>query len=101
MSCSVANFNDHFAYSPVGVFCLAPVTSHPRPAHRTYPNSDTRHLNCFFIARITTLDRYVAREVLAPFAFGVVLLTFALVSGKVLKLTDMVVYHGVRLEEVL
>ena len=41
------------------------------------------------------LDRYVAREVLAPFGMGVALLTFALVTGKLLKLTDMVVNHGV------
>jgi lipopolysaccharide export system permease protein len=51
--------------------------------------------------RITILDRYVAREVLAPFGMGVALLTFALVTGKLLKLTDMVVNHGVSLGEVL
>ena len=51
--------------------------------------------------RITTLDRYVAREVLAPFGMGVALLTFALVTGKLLKLTDMVVNHGVSVPEVM
>jgi lipopolysaccharide export system permease protein len=51
--------------------------------------------------RITTLDRYVARQVLAPFALGVVVLTFALVSGRMLKLMDMIVNHGVTLREVL
>ncbi len=51
--------------------------------------------------KITTLDRYVAREVLAPLGVGVVLLTFALVTGKLLKLTDMVVNHGVSIGEVL
>ncbi len=51
--------------------------------------------------KITILDRYVAREVLAPFGLGVALLTFALVTGKLLKLTDMVVNHGVTLGEVL
>ncbi len=45
------------------------------------------------IPGITILDRYVAREVLAPFGMGVALLTFALVTGKLLKLTDMVVNH--------
>lgn len=50
--------------------------------------------------RITILDRYVAREVLAPFGMGVALLTFALVTGKLLKLTDMVVNHGVSIGEV-
>jgi lipopolysaccharide export system permease protein len=51
--------------------------------------------------KITTLDRYVAREVLAPFGMGVALLTFALVTGKLLKLTDMVVNHGVSIGEVI
>jgi len=51
--------------------------------------------------RVTILDRYVAREVLAPFGMGVALLTFALVTGKLLKLTDMVVNHGVSVGEVL
>src|SRR5690348_12036510 len=50
--------------------------------------------------KITILDRYVAREVLAPFGLGVALLTFALVTGKLLKLVDMVVNHGVTLGEV-
>src|SRR5271156_5482414 len=47
------------------------------------------------------IDRYVAREVLMPFAVDVGLLTFALVTGKLLKLMDMVVNHGVSLGEVL
>src|ERR1019366_9517738 len=51
--------------------------------------------------KITILDRYVAREVLAPFGMGVALLTFALVTGKLLKLTDMVVNHGVGVGEVI
>jgi len=46
------------------------------------------------------IDRYVAREVLMPFAVDVGLLTFALVTGKLLKLMDMVVNHGVSLGEV-
>jgi lipopolysaccharide export system permease protein len=49
---------------------------------------------------VTTLDRYVAREVMAPFALGVLLLTFALVTGRLLKLTEMVVNHGVKLGDV-
>lgn len=52
------------------------------------------------IPRITILDRYIAREVLAPFALGVVLLTFALVTGRLLRLTEMVVNHGVSLRNV-
>jgi lipopolysaccharide export system permease protein len=46
------------------------------------------------------IDRYVAREVMAPFAVGVALLTFALVTGRLLKLTEMVVNHGVTVGEV-
>ena len=51
--------------------------------------------------RITIIDRYVALEVLAPFGMGVGLLTFTLVTGRMLKLTEMVVNHGVSLGEVL
>ncbi|MGH7926016.1 MAG: LPS export ABC transporter permease LptF, partial [Candidatus Binatus sp.] len=51
--------------------------------------------------RVKILDRYIAREVIAPFGLGVLLLTFALVTGKLLKLMDMVVNHGVSLGEVL
>ncbi|MGH7949429.1 MAG: LPS export ABC transporter permease LptF [Candidatus Binataceae bacterium] len=50
--------------------------------------------------KLTILDRYVALQVLGPFALGVVVLTFALVSGRMLKLTDMIVNHGVTLPEV-
>ncbi len=55
----------------------------------------------FAFPRITIIDRYVAREVLAPFGMGVGLLTFTLVTGRLLKLTEMVVNHGVSLGEVL
>jgi lipopolysaccharide export system permease protein len=47
------------------------------------------------------LDRYIALEVLAPFVLGVLLLTFALVTGRLLKLTEMVVNHGVTVGDVL
>jgi lipopolysaccharide export system permease protein len=50
--------------------------------------------------RIKTIDRYIASEVFAPFALGVLLLTFALVTGRLLKLTEMVVNHGVTVAEV-
>ena len=49
------------------------------------------------MARAKIIDAYVAREVLAPFGLGVLLLTFALVTARLLKLTEMVVNHGVRL----
>src|SRR5271156_6469350 len=51
--------------------------------------------------RITILDRYISREVVAPLALGVLLLTFALVTGRLLKLTEMVVNHGVSVGDVL
>lgn len=53
------------------------------------------------LPKITILDRYVAREVLAPFGLGVGLLTFTLVTGRMLKLTEMVVNHGVSIGEIL
>ena len=49
---------------------------------------------------VTIIDRYVAREVVAPFGVGVALLTFTLVTGRLLKLTEMVVNHGVGLRDV-
>lgn len=52
------------------------------------------------IPGITILDRYVAWEVVAPFGLGVLLLTFALVTGRLLRLTEMVVNHGVSLGDV-
>lgn len=50
--------------------------------------------------RVKIINRYVAREVLAPFASGVALLTFALVTGRLLKLVEMVVNHGVTVGDV-
>ena len=50
--------------------------------------------------RTKIIDRYVAREILAPFGLGVLLLTFALVTARLLKLTEMVVNHGVSLSVV-
>src|ERR1700724_868278 len=50
--------------------------------------------------RLPIIDRYVASEIVAPFALGVLLLTFALVTGRLLKLTEMVVNHGVTLGDV-
>src|SRR6202035_4807198 len=50
--------------------------------------------------RLPIIDRYIAKEIVAPFALGVALLTFALVTGRLLKLTEMVVNHGVKLGDV-
>ncbi|MBV8054655.1 MAG: hypothetical protein JO071_05380, partial [Deltaproteobacteria bacterium] len=50
--------------------------------------------------RTKIIDGYVAREILAPFGLGVLLLTFALVTARLLKLTEMVVNHGVTLSVV-
>lgn len=47
--------------------------------------------------RLKIIDSYVAGEILAPFGLGVLLLTFALVTARLLKLTEMVVNHGVTL----
>jgi lipopolysaccharide export system permease protein len=51
--------------------------------------------------RLKIIDRYVASEVVAPLGLGVLLLTFALVTGRLLKLTEMVVNHGVTVGDVL
>jgi lipopolysaccharide export system permease protein len=51
--------------------------------------------------RTKIIDGYVAREVLGPFGLGVLLLTFALVTARLLKLTEMVVNHGVTLSAVI
>lgn len=51
--------------------------------------------------RTKIIDAYVAREVLGPFSLGVLLLTFALVTARLLKLTEMVVNHGVTLGAVM
>src|SRR5208282_2640757 len=47
------------------------------------------------------IDRYIAAEVAGPLGLGVILLTFALVTGRLLKLTEMVVNHGVTLGDVM
>src|SRR5437879_231429 len=47
------------------------------------------------------IDRYVAAEIVGPFVMGAGLLTFALVTGKLLKLNEMVVNHGVGLGQVM
>ncbi|MGH7815531.1 MAG: LPS export ABC transporter permease LptF [Candidatus Binataceae bacterium] len=49
---------------------------------------------------LAIIDRYVAREVLAPFGAGVALLTFALVTARILKLIELVVNHGVGIGQV-
>ena len=53
------------------------------------------------MSRIPIIDRYIVREIVAPFALGVALLTFALVTGRLLKLTEMVVNRGVSLADVV
>ena len=52
------------------------------------------------IPRVSILDRYIGGEIIAPLGLGVLLLTFALVTGRLLKLTEMVVNHGVSLADV-
>ena len=50
--------------------------------------------------RVSIIDRYIVREIVAPFVLGVALLTFALVTGRLLTLTEMVVNHGVTIGDV-
>jgi lipopolysaccharide export system permease protein len=51
--------------------------------------------------RFKTLDFYVFREVLNPLCMGLLVLTFALVVGRLLKLIEMMVNHGVTPLEIL
>ena len=45
--------------------------------------------------RFPVLDRYIARELVSPFAFGCTLLTFFLVIDRIYHLTDLVITKGV------
>ena len=45
--------------------------------------------------RFPVLDRYIARELISPFAFACALLTFFLVIDRIYHLTDLVITKGV------
>jgi LPS export ABC transporter permease LptG len=45
--------------------------------------------------RLLVLDRYIARELVSPFAFGCALFTFFLVIDRIYHLTDLVITKGV------
>jgi LPS export ABC transporter permease LptG len=45
--------------------------------------------------RLLVLDRYIARELVPPFAFGCALFTFFLVIDRIYHLTDLVITKGV------
>src|SRR2546428_13476110 len=45
--------------------------------------------------RFLVLDRYIARELVSPFAFGCALFTFFLVIDRIYHLTDLVITKGV------
>jgi len=45
--------------------------------------------------RLPVLDRYIARELVSPFAFACALLTFFLVIDRIYHLTDLVITKGV------
>ena len=45
--------------------------------------------------RFPVLDRYIARELVSPFAFSCALLTFFLVIDRIYHLTDLVITKGV------
>jgi len=53
------------------------------------------------LRRIPILDRYVTREILGPLAMSLVIVTFALVAARLLKLVDLVVNQGVNPGDVL
>jgi lipopolysaccharide export system permease protein len=53
------------------------------------------------VYRFKTLDFYVFGEVLSPLCMGLLVLTFALVVGRLLKLIEMMVNHGVTPLEIL
>ncbi len=49
----------------------------------------------------STLNRYLAKEIVAPFILGLVAFTFVLLMGKMLKLADLVIAKGVPFSEIL
>jgi lipopolysaccharide export system permease protein len=51
--------------------------------------------------KVTILDRYILRETLGPMLFGLALLTFAMVAGRMLKLIELVMNHGVGVSDIL
>jgi lipopolysaccharide export system permease protein len=53
------------------------------------------------VYRFKTVDFYVFREVLSPLCMGLLVLTFALVVGRLLKLIEMMVNHGVTPMQIL
>jgi LPS export ABC transporter permease LptG len=48
-----------------------------------------------WLVRFPVLDRYIAREMLSPFAFGCTLFTFFLIIDRIYSLTDLVITKGV------
>lgn len=50
---------------------------------------------------LSTVYRYVAREVIVPFFLGLFVLTFVVMMFQILKITEMVVNYGVHVGEVL
>lgn len=49
----------------------------------------------------TTLNRYLAREIVSPFILGLVSFTFVLLMGRLLKLADLVIAKGVPILDIL
>lgn len=52
-------------------------------------------------AMLTTIDRYIYREIAVPFILGMVAFTSVLLMGRFLKIADMVVAKGVPLGDIL
>jgi len=55
----------------------------------------------YYPLMLSTLYRYLAREVLSAFFLGLVIFTGVLLMGRMLKLADLVVSKGVPLTDVL
>src|SRR5438445_7771872 len=78
-----------------------PGPSSTRPRRCTGASAATRPPRLDEPVRLPVLDRYLARELVSPFAFACALLTFFLVIDRIYHLTDLVITKGVPLHLVL
>src|SRR5437667_3759844 len=72
-----------------------PGPSSTRPRRCTGASAATRPPRLDEPVRLPVLDRYLARELVSPFAFACALLTFFLVIDRIYHLTDLVITKGV------
>src|SRR5438132_4506779 len=78
-----------------------PGPSSTRPRRCTGASAAPRPPRLDEPVRLPVLDRYLARELVSPFAFACALLTFFLVIDRIYHLTDLVITKGVPLHLVL